>query len=62
MKRLDENGDGQISAEEMATRSRADRLFDKLDANEDGTISAEELAEMKHRRGHGKRGEMGDDG
>lgn len=43
--RLDANGDGKISAEEMAAAPQ--RRFEAMDANGDGKVSAEEMVEHR---------------
>jgi hypothetical protein len=51
-KRVDANGDGQISLAEMT--AQAEMRFDRMDANKDGTIDAAERSalrdKMKERR------------
>jgi Ca2+-binding EF-hand superfamily protein len=42
--RMDANGDGSISWEELQMRDR--KIFSKIDANGDGFISKEELSEI----------------
>jgi Ca2+-binding EF-hand superfamily protein len=56
IERLDANGDGALSQEEIADRRSPERMFTRLDANEDGMVSKEEFAEarMGH-HGFGKR-------
>lgn len=48
LERRDENGDGQVSLEEMQpSAERQERMFERLDEDGDGAISEEELASMK---------------
>jgi len=42
--RLDENGDGSLSRDELSMLARA--RFDELDQDDDGTVSRDELREM----------------
>lgn len=60
--RLDKNGDGKVSAEEMA-RARADlqtrrldHMFARMDADHDGKISRDEAAKAMDDRAEGRRG------
>ena len=53
----DENDDGKLSLEELASGDRADRLFARADKNGDGAISEEEMQAMKAMGG--KRGNKG---
>ena len=57
--RMDENGDGELQAEEMKPRGRGDnagRMFGHMDADADGLISEEEYdAAGEGRGGRGKR-------
>ena len=66
VERLDANGDGQLSAEEMAKMGKRETPFQRADADGDGGISKEEAqAAMGHgKKGgkHGKRGHGGDRG
>ncbi|MEL6235743.1 MAG: EF-hand domain-containing protein [Pseudomonadota bacterium] len=48
MTRLDTDGDGQISAEEM-TSPEADRMFALVDRDGDGAITRRETRELRHR-------------
>lgn len=66
MERMDADGDGEVSFDEMpGQQTRQDRMFDRLDADNDGAISAEEMdaaqARMQERMkdGRGDRGERG---
>ncbi|MDG1376430.1 MAG: calcium-binding protein [Yoonia sp.] len=56
--RMDENGDGELQADEMKPRGRGDyaaRMFGHMDADDDGKISQEEYdAAGEGRRGRGK--------
>lgn len=67
VERQDADGDGLLTAAEMATRPAPDRFFDRADADGDGALTAEEIAaaqdrmaEMRDGRGfghgHGHRG------
>ncbi len=47
--RLDNNGDGQISLDELTANVP---LFDKFDANNDGVITKDELSQQPSRRGY----------
>ena len=47
MARLDTNGDGKITREEM--RAEADKRFDKLDTNHDGVIDQTEVEAVRAR-------------
>jgi Ca2+-binding EF-hand superfamily protein len=46
IERLDGDGDGLLSPEEIAER-RDGALFERLDADDDGVITEDELAEMR---------------
>ena len=61
LERLDENGDGVISQDEMPERDHS-RVVDHLDEDDDGAISEEEFETAKEmRKGKGgKRGKGGD--
>ncbi len=68
IKKLDANGDGQLSAEEMAQMGKRETPFERADADGDGAISKEEaLAAVDHGKSgkggkggkHGKRGDHG---
>lgn len=52
--KLDENGDGKLSFDELNNRmaKRGDKMFDRMDRNGDGTLSADELARMEKRGKH----------
>ncbi|MGB0439290.1 MAG: EF-hand domain-containing protein [Paracoccaceae bacterium] len=53
--RMDENGDGALSMDEMRPRGPGpERMIKRMDENGDGTISQEEFDAMADR--HGKRG------
>lgn len=58
LERLDQDGDGQLSLEEMAgDPERAARMFSRLDRDGDGVISQEEADQMREARaGRGKQG------
>lgn len=47
MQRLDQNGDGALSQEELATPPSAQDIFARLDTDGDGMISAEEFQAMR---------------
>ena len=53
MARLDTNGDGAVSRDEIEARRDPARMFDRLDANDDGVVSEEEFADARfgHRKG-----------
>ena len=53
--RLDANGDGQVSPDEMKTAKgdRGARMFDRMDTNGDDVLDASELAKAKEH--HGKK-------
>lgn len=56
IEKRDENGDGQLSLEEMQPPAEfAERMFERLDGNDDGVISEEEFAEAKSKRKGGNR-------
>lgn len=54
IERLDANGDGKISADEMPAGKGAG-MFERVDADGDGQISAEEWEAAKENRGQGRR-------
>jgi Ca2+-binding EF-hand superfamily protein len=55
IERMDENADGQLSAEEMAQGPRAPTMFERADADGDGAISKEEADAIREKMGrHGK--------
>jgi Ca2+-binding EF-hand superfamily protein len=43
LRRLDSNGDGALSADELAARRDPGRMFDRMDADSDGSISRAEF-------------------
>lgn len=55
IERLDQNGDGALSQEEIEARRDPARMFERLDANSDGVVSEEEFADARF----GKRGGKG---
>ncbi len=57
IERMDQNGDGVLSAAEMGPRDEG-RIFARLDADEDGAISREEMdnARERFREGRGEHG------
>ncbi|WP_380057671.1 EF-hand domain-containing protein [Falsihalocynthiibacter sp. SS001] len=56
IERLDQDGDGMLSQEEMTPKG-ADQMFEKLDTDGDGQLSEEELKAAKGKRGgHHKKG------
>jgi Ca2+-binding EF-hand superfamily protein len=61
IERMDDDGDGLLSAEEMAQGPRAPTMFERADADGDGAISKEEVEAMKGKMGHrhGKHGQRG---
>jgi Ca2+-binding EF-hand superfamily protein len=56
IERLDANGDGALSQDEIKSRRDPARMFERLDANDDGSVSAEEFAEARMGGQDGKRG------
>ena len=48
-KKLDTNGDGRLSREEVAGHPRLANGFDAIDANKDGFLGAEELQAVRDR-------------
>lgn len=59
MERLDRDGNGSISFDEMRMgdqRDMAERMIDRLDRDDDGTVSEEEMARRHDRRGRHDRG------
>ena len=51
----DSDGDGMLSAAELATRQMPERMFSRMDANGDGAVSAEEMqARRDTMRGQGR--------
>ena len=66
--KLDTNGDGQLSADELAADNRFTRVFKRIDRNGDGTLGKDELAQaqtwMEAHAGkkHGRKGDCGDRG
>jgi Ca2+-binding EF-hand superfamily protein len=70
IERLDADGNGTISSDEVAAmgmergETRHNKMFERLDENEDGAINAEEFEQARahskhsgdkeHRKGHGK--------
>jgi hypothetical protein len=61
IERMDENGDSQLSPEEMANGPRPMTMFERADADGDGAISKEEAEAMHGKRG-GHRGKHGHKG
>ena len=63
--RMDSDGDGLLSAAEMAVRPGPARFFDRIDTDGDGAISREEADaaadKMADRRGGDRRPMHGDD-
>lgn len=51
MERLDEDGDGSVSMEELEDKMDHGRAFEKLDRNDDGMISKDEAEKMMSHRG-----------
>ncbi|HSI49954.1 MAG TPA: EF-hand domain-containing protein [Ideonella sp.] len=47
--KLDTNGDGMLSHDEVASRPKLAEKFDSLDANKDGQLSPDEMRGMKMR-------------
>ena len=67
IERMDTDGDGMLSAEEMDP-PRSAMMFSRLDRDDDGAISEDELAQARERFGdrakkmerrHGEHGEHG---
>ena len=60
--RLDKNGDGVITADEIPEERRAffDKLLQRLDKNGDGKISRDELAQARGARRDGQRPRRGE--
>jgi Ca2+-binding EF-hand superfamily protein len=56
LEKLDANGDGRISRDEM--RANADKRFDKLDTNHDGYIDKAEMDALRGRMKMHGRGDM----
>lgn len=60
--KLDSDGDGMLTAAEMAVRPGPEMLFERIDANGDGAVTQEEVdaaqkaMHEKHGKGHGKHG------
>ncbi len=57
-KRVDTDGDGQISLAEMT--AQATRRFDRMDANKDGTIDAAERSAMRDKMKERRAARMGE--
>ncbi len=57
MAKLDTNGDGRFSRDELAGRERALQNFSAIDANRDGFLTREEMR-AHHQAQRGKKGEM----
>lgn len=56
-KKLDANGDGRLSSEEVANAPRLQEHFKAIDTNNDGFLSTEEMqAARGHMRGKGRQG------
>ena len=53
MERLDADGDGRLSQDELAQGPRSGRMFDRLDQNGDGVISKPEFDAARDRMGKG---------
>lgn len=55
--KLDVNGDGVLSRDEVANRPHLAQNFDAIDSNKDGKLTPDELrSSMKSRRSEGKAG------
>ena len=52
IERMDANGDGQLSAEEMAQGPRAPTMFERADTDGDGAISKAEAEAIQDMMGH----------
>ena len=62
IERLDGNGDGQLSAEELAQMGKRQTPFQRADADGDGGVSKEEAQAAMGKAGkHGKHGKRGHD-
>ncbi len=55
--KLDTNGDGRFSRDELAGRERAMQNFSAIDANRDGFLTREEMQAYRQAQ-RGKKGEM----
>ena len=51
MEKLDTDGDGKLSEEDMAQSSRAGRMFERLDQDNDGVITKAEFDEARKHGG-----------
>lgn len=51
MQRMDSDGDGLLSEDDLAQGPRAGRMFDRLDRDNDGTVTKAEFEEAKARAG-----------
>ena len=64
IEQLDTDGDGKLSAAELATRPMAatmsDRMFERLDTDKDGAISEAEMTAAKDRMSERRGGERGE--
>ncbi|WP_137701570.1 EF-hand domain-containing protein [Marimonas lutisalis] len=61
IERMDDDGDCEISFEEMpGQQTGMERMFDRLDADGDGAISEEEMAKMRERMRDGGKGGYGE--
>ena len=54
VERLDENGDGVLSKEEMKASPRAGRMFERVDENKDGVITKAEFDAAKDQMKQGR--------
>ena len=49
IERMDANGDGQLSQDELRERRNAGRMFDRIDSDDSGTITQAEFDAARDR-------------
>ena len=61
IERMDANGDGQLSPQELTERRNAGRIFDRMDADDSGTITQAEFDAARERFRERRGGRNGTD-